>query len=104
MEFFKKLYIFVHASGLKSNVRRMDLLIKRTARVSESGVPKKRVLCTDISVDDVWLGMPLEAANESNGRSAGYPPLLLKLRHFLVVEDRGKAIPSFSVWTLRRIR
>lgn len=41
MEFFKKIYIFTHASDLKSNVRRMDLLIKRTARVSKSGVSKK---------------------------------------------------------------
>ena len=83
MDSFKKLYIFIPDSGLKSNVRRMDLLIKRTARPSRSGVPETCDLCITcdihISVDNVWLGMPLEAANDCNARSTGYPPLLLKL-------------------------
>lgn len=93
LEFFKKLYIFVHASGLKSTVRRMYLLIKRTARVSKSGVPKKCDLCTTchthISVDNVWLGTPLEAANDCSGRSTGYPPLLLKLLALFGVGGTG---------------
>lgn len=85
LEFFKRLYIFCHASGLKSSIRRMDLSIKSRARVSKSGGPKKRVcdLCTAceirVPVDNARLGVSLEAATDCNGRSTRYPPRLRKL-------------------------